>query len=76
MSEQVTSKQVTINVRRYYYGGKSTVYKLIADDAADPRDTWTGTRKEALAKIEALQNAIYILSHNEAQRPTYTITYK
>jgi len=62
---------LTINVRRYYYGPKETVSKHLDEHG----EVWTGTVAEARQEIAEMESVRYYTAHNEAARPTYRICY-
>lgn len=64
-------KKVQIIVTREFYGCKTNKSRLLDNDG----NIWDGTRAEAIKLIDELYNSIYYLSHNEACRPSYSITY-
>ena len=64
-------EKVQIIVTRKFYGCKTTKSKLLDNDG----NVWDGTMDEAIKLINKLDNSTYYLSHNEACRPSYSITY-
>lgn len=66
MSKSIYAICVT---RHYYAPQPNTKRRLLDDHGAE----WVGTRAEARAKIRELDGTLYYLSHNESDRPDYTI---
>ncbi|RWQ14813.1 hypothetical protein [Mesorhizobium sp.] len=60
-----------IIAKREFYGPR-TVRQLLAD----PTTRWPETfadQEAARAQVKELDSAVYYLSHNESDRPTYTV---
>ena len=64
-------EKVQIIVTRKFYGCKTTKSRLLDNDG----NVWDGARSDAIKLINKLDSLPYYLSHNEACRATYTITY-
>ena len=62
-------KKYYIEIKRHYYGPESAT-NLLRNEMGH---IWEGTYKEAKEEIEAMESAIYYLSHNESGRPDYSI---